>query len=81
MKLYVTMTDKFMSGWAHARGMINKYIVICDNWDDAVIIEKNARKRSEMKYININITKPKNKPGYLLTFKKFSELGEIWTKE
>ena len=81
MKLYVTMTDKFMSGWGHAREMINKYIVICDNWNDAEIIEKNARKRPEMKYININITKPKKKPGYLLTFENFSELGEIWTKE
>lgn len=80
MKLYVTMTDKFMSGWGKASGMINKYIVICESWEDAETVEKNAHKRPEMKYININITEPKQKSGYLLTFKHFNELGNIWTK-
>ena len=27
MAVYVTMTDKFMSGWGEAEGKINKYVI------------------------------------------------------
>ena len=60
---YVNMTDKFMSGWGKADGLINKYCVECDNYDQALQIEKAASDRSEMKYINICSIKPANKPG------------------
>ena len=55
---YVTMTDKFMSGWGHAKNKINKLIITCDNYDEAVIVADNASNRSEMKYINITSRKP-----------------------
>ena len=65
--------------WGLAKGKINKYIVECNSYEQAKIIENNARKRSEMKYINICINKPcYNKQKYLPTFRKFNELGDIW---
>lgn len=80
-KYYVTMTDKFMSGWGKAEGKINKYIVECDNIDQACIIERNAHKRSEMKYINICCRLPRyNSSRYYCSQVKFEDLGEIWTK-
>jgi len=57
-KVYVTMTDKFMSGWGHAQGLTNKLIFECVDMDEAFIIEQNANHRTDMKYINICITKP-----------------------
>jgi hypothetical protein len=76
-KLYVTMTDKFMSGWGKAEGKINKFVVECDNWQQAEIIERNAKKRSEMKHININTRKPSGSK-YLVSLRSFDELGAIW---
>jgi hypothetical protein len=79
--IYVSMTDKFMSGWGEATNKTNKYIIICENLEQAKAIERNAKKRSEMKYINICFNKPKyNTKQYLCSWRKFSELGDIWTK-
>ena len=55
---WVTMTDKFMSGWGEARDKINKYILPCESYDQAIIVADNAARRSEMKYINIRTTAP-----------------------
>lgn len=79
-KLYVTMTDKFMSGWGMATNKTNKFIIVCDTWEQAETIERNAKKRSEMKYINICISKPKYGKNVLESWKNFSDLGEVWTK-
>jgi len=82
MALYVTMTDKFMSGWGEAEGKINKYVIECDSHQQAQICAKNARLRSEMKYINIVSKKPYySETRYLVSLKKFSELGSIWTQD
>ena len=76
---YVTMTDKFMSGWGGAEGKTNKFIIEYDEWEKALIIENNAKKRPEMKYININVKKPKyNKANVVESHKTFEQLGEIW---
>lgn len=77
---YVTMTDKFMSGWGRAEGKINKFVVCCETRQQAETIEKNARKRDEMTYINIRTKKPYyNGNRYLTTYKQFNELGRVWT--
>lgn len=55
---YVTMTDKFMSGWGPARDKINKLIISCDTFDEAVAVANNAERRDEMIYVNIRDTKP-----------------------
>lgn len=55
---YVTMTDKFMSGWGHARGKINKLIFECETLAQAHIVAENAERRKDQTYINIRSTKP-----------------------
>jgi len=57
-KFYVSMTDKFLSGWGMAEGKTNKLIFICDTLEEAYIVEDNALQRSDMKYVNVCFTKP-----------------------
>ena len=57
-KYYVTMTDKFMSGWGMAKNKINKLVIVCNTYEEAKVVAENARNRSEMKYINITDKKP-----------------------
>ena len=57
-KYYVTMTDKFMSGWGKAKGKINKLVIECASFEEAEIVAENAANREEMKYINITDRKP-----------------------
>jgi hypothetical protein len=61
-KYYVTMTDKFMSGWGPARGKINKLIFICNSYEQAAIVAANAEKRSDQKHINITDRRPYYNP-------------------
>jgi hypothetical protein len=77
---YVTMTDKFMSGWGMAQNKTNKFIVECETYQEAETIERNAKKRNEMKYINICSKKPRYGKNVLESWKTFSQLGEIWKK-
>lgn len=79
MKYYVTMTDKFMSGWGVAQGKTNKLIIECDTLQQAEQIEKAAHRRSEMRYINIRTTKPRYKSNVVESWKNWSNLGTIWT--
>lgn len=58
-KYYVTMNDTFMSGWGRAENKINKLIFECDSYKEAEIVADNARYRGDMKYININHSKPR----------------------
>jgi len=48
---YVTMTDKFMSGWGLAKGKINKLIFSCDTYEQAIIVRNNAQARTDQIYI------------------------------
>lgn len=79
-KYWVTMTDRFLSGWGEAEGKTNKYVVECNSWEMAQQIYDAAQKRSEMKYINICLNRP-NYPSsrYLVSRVKASQLGKIWT--
>ena len=78
-KYWVSMTDTFMSFWGKAEGKINKFVVECDNLAMAKQIESAARKRSEMKYVNICVNKPKyNAKRYYVSWRKADDLGEIW---
>ena len=75
---YVTMTDKFMSGWGMAQGKTNKCIIECETLQQAETIERNAQKRSEMKYINICSKKPRYGKNVLESWKHYEDLGSIW---
>lgn len=55
---YVTMTDKFMSGWGSAKGKINKLVFVCETMAEAKIVMDNAENRDDQKYINIVSKKP-----------------------
>jgi hypothetical protein len=57
-KYWVTMTDRFMSGWGMADGKINKLVFECATFEEALIVEENAKNRSDQKHINIRSTKP-----------------------
>ena len=58
MTHYVTMTDKFLSGWGHAEDKINKLVISCDTYDEAITVANNAERRDEMIYVNIRDSKP-----------------------
>ena len=57
-KIYVTMSDMFMSGWGCAKDKINKLIFVCDTIEEAEIVKDNAENRTDQKHINIRRTKP-----------------------
>ncbi len=71
---YVTMTDKFMSGWGHAQGKTNKLIIECNTVDEAEQIERAARRRSEMKYVNICARRPRYGAHVLESWKTYADM-------
>ena len=73
--VYVTMTDKFMSGWGMAKGKINKLVIECENSIQAEKIAYCANHYLEMKYISIRYSKPNyNSYKYLVSWKKYSDM-------
>jgi hypothetical protein len=77
-KLWVTMTDKFLSGWGNAKGKTNKLIIECDSWEQANVISYNAKRRSEMRHVNICIRKPRYGSNVFESWKHYDDLGAIW---
>ncbi len=71
---YVTMTDKFMSGWGHAQNKTNKLIIECNTFDEAAQIERAARRRSEMKYVNICARRPRYGAHILESWKTYADM-------
>ncbi len=59
---YVSMTDKFLSGWGLAEGKINKLIFVCEDHIQARIVSENAKNRGDMKYICIHYKRPYYNP-------------------
>ena len=79
-KLYVTMTNKNRSGWGAAENKIKKYVIECDNMDQAEQIQRKTQKWPEMECINININKPYYNPNrYDVTVRHYNDLGALWT--
>ena len=78
-KFYVTMTDKYLSGWGMSEGKTNKLIIECDTIEQAEQIERVARYRDEMRYVNIRMSKPRYGANVLETWKTWGDLGEVWT--
>ena len=80
-KLYVTMTDKFMSNWGMADNKINKLVIECDTMEEAEIVEENAKNRSEMNRVNICMNKPHyDSNRYLTSFETKEGYGRWFTK-
>ena len=57
-RYYVTMTDKFLSGWGMAQGKINKLVITCETYQEAETVERNCLNRSDMKFVNVRSTRP-----------------------
>ena len=45
---YVSMIDKFMSGWGMAKDCRNLLVISCNTWREMAIVAENARAREEM---------------------------------
>lgn len=75
---YVTMTDRFMSGWGPARGKINKLVIECETFSDAAQIARAARLRREMRRVNIRTTKPYYGANVLTSWKTYADLSGSW---
>jgi hypothetical protein len=75
---FVTMTDKFMSGWGCASGKINKFIIECDTLEQAEQIERAARRRPEMKYVNVCTRRPRYGSHVLQSLKTYADLSGSW---
>ena len=71
---YVTMTDKFMSGWGHAQNKTNKLIIECNTIDEAEQIERAARRRNEMKYVNICTRRPRYGAHVVESWKTYADM-------
>ena len=79
--LYVTMTDKFCSGWGPARGLKNKLVFICSNHEQAEIVLNNALSRTDMIHVNIRTTTPYyNSDRFHVEWKTIEEYPN-WYKE
>jgi len=76
--LYVRMTDKFMSGWGAAVNQKNVLVVECDDYEQAVAIEKAAKARPEMRRVMIVSKPPRAYRGILISRRHFSEMGGPW---
>ncbi len=83
MSYFVSMTDKFMSGWGGAEGRKAKYVVECDTKAQAGHIVLAAHKREEMTYIHAHTKDPKFYPlrRYQVTRKHWDDLGGVWKED
>ena len=79
---YVTMTDKFLSGWGKAENKIAKFINICNNYEEALIVFNNAKDRGDQKHINICTKKPYyNKKYYYIEYKTKKDTPNWYIKD
>ena len=56
--IYVTMTDRFMSGWGLSEGKINKLVFECSDRMEAERVMDYAERRKDQSYINLRTTRP-----------------------
>lgn len=77
-QFYVTMIDRFMSGWGKAEYKKNRLTIACDSLAIAEGIAQAARQRDEMKFIRITETKPVRKAGEIQTEKTMNDLWGPW---
>lgn len=73
-KYYVTMTDRFMSGWGMAKGTTNKFVIGTDDYDRAKYLYEKALNRPEMRYVNLNITKPHYGSGVYVSYRDAEDI-------
>lgn len=77
-KIFVNMTDKFLSGWGKASRGRSLYCIECDTLEQAKAVEKAAQDRPEMKYVTIAASPRRARPGDHLRIVRFENLGGPW---
>lgn len=50
---YVTMTDKFLSGWGESSGKPARYVALCESLEEACVVFENAKARGDQRSIKI----------------------------
>lgn len=81
-KYYVSMTDRFMSGWGQAQGKINKLVFECQSFEEAETVRDNAKHRTDQIYINICVNKPYyNKSDYLTQYQTKGDYNSWYVKD
>ena len=75
------MTDRFLSGWGMAEKKINKLVIECRSYAEALIVKGNALSRSEMGYVNICTNKPYYNKMYYLTSYHGKDDYKAWFKK
>lgn len=81
-KYYVSMTDRFMSGWGEAKDKINKLVFVCESYSEAIIVRDNARNRTDQIYINICMNKPYyNRENYYVQYKTKGDYNSWYVKD
>lgn len=77
---YVTMIDKFFSGWGMAENKYNRLVFICETYDEAVTVANNAKARGDQKRVNITQSKPHYSPSTNYTQYKTIDDYPEWYK-
>ena len=77
--VFISATDKFLSGWGCAEGKIHKQVVICENWDIADRVARNMVGNG-YKYVNSRKTLPAYPQSrYSCSYRLASDCP-LWTK-
>lgn len=73
---FVTMTDRFLSGWGRAEGKTAKRVVICNSYRQAQIIAdgiRNCRNQNGMRYVNICSELPRYGARYVVSYDRYED--------
>lgn len=72
-KIYVWATDKFTSSLHSFAGLKDKFVVVCDNWGQADVVEEWMRKEKVYSYINHGYELPRFSKKYYVCIKNYNE--------
>jgi hypothetical protein len=78
MAAWVSMTDKFLSGWGGASRGRSLLSIECDNETQAEAIVKAAQDRGEMRRVRISDKAAKPRPGDVLTLRHVRQMQGHW---
>lgn len=71
---FVTMTDKFLSGWGCAEGKIAKRVIVCNNFQEDYTLASRIYPRHGMTYVNVKRELPYYSPSrYVVSYDKYSD--------
>jgi hypothetical protein len=77
-KIYVRMSDRFMSGWGACVGKRNVLVIVCDDWRQAEAIRRAAVDRPDMQRVAIVGGMPRARRGVLYSVKPFADMLGPW---